>query len=475
MSGKKDLFKNTAIFAISNFSSKLLVFLMLPLYTSVLSTDEYGRADLVIAVTTFLLPLLTLSIADATLRFGMDKRISPQRVFSQSFGVCTVGVILLTIITPVIDQFLFFEVNIVFVLLIGYFSFFAGMFSMMARAIDKVSIVGIAGVVSTLVTVLSNILLLVVFKVGLNGYLISTVLTHLSSCIVLFFGCKLYRFISISEITHPDKAIFKEMILYSIPLIPKNTCWWLIDTANKYILGLKDSTQAVGIYSAATKIPTILTTLQGFFSQAWILSAIDASESSNKVHYYSQYYAFYSTFLFCLSSGLMFVCQVLGQILYSKEFIAASDIVPILIISTFFGGLIGFTSSIFSAIKRTKTVLISTSIGAVTSIILDFLLIPSLGACGAAISNATAYFLIWIIGMILLYRHIKLIVDWKKFISRTLVIVFQAISFFIIKDTLFFYIIQIVCGLLIVVLSFSELKYIVGSLISSLNARKKRK
>ena len=76
----KYLIKNTGILTISNFSSKILVFLLVPLYTSVLSTAEYGTYDLAISTVTLLYPILTVNIVDAVMRFAMDKKYSRNRL-----------------------------------------------------------------------------------------------------------------------------------------------------------------------------------------------------------------------------------------------------------------------------------------------------------------------------------------------------------------------------------------------------------
>ena len=73
MNKSKYLMKNIGILTISNFSSKILVFLLVPLYTSVLSTAEYGSYDLAVSIATLLYPILTLNIVDAVMRFSMDQ------------------------------------------------------------------------------------------------------------------------------------------------------------------------------------------------------------------------------------------------------------------------------------------------------------------------------------------------------------------------------------------------------------------
>ena len=66
------LCKNTAIFAVSSFSTKILSFLFIPIYTAVLSTIEYGTADLINTTGVLLIYILTINIADSVLRFSIE-------------------------------------------------------------------------------------------------------------------------------------------------------------------------------------------------------------------------------------------------------------------------------------------------------------------------------------------------------------------------------------------------------------------
>lgn len=78
----KKLISNTVIFAIGTFSSKVLVFLLMPLYTTVLSNEEYGVTDLLVQTGNLLLPLVSLGIVNAVVRFGLDKSVRKTDVFS---------------------------------------------------------------------------------------------------------------------------------------------------------------------------------------------------------------------------------------------------------------------------------------------------------------------------------------------------------------------------------------------------------
>lgn len=93
---RKFLFKNMGILTISNFSSKILVFLLVPLYTSVLSTTEYGTYDFIISTVGLLYPILTLNIADAVMRFTMDETYSSKKVISVGIKYVSISFIIMT-------------------------------------------------------------------------------------------------------------------------------------------------------------------------------------------------------------------------------------------------------------------------------------------------------------------------------------------------------------------------------------------
>src|SRR5690554_2639165 len=100
MSRYKTLYKNTLIFTISNFTSKLLGFFMLPLYTRVLSREEFGTADLIVLTVGLLLPLLTLSISEGVLRFTLDEKVNKMQVFSFGLKLIFIGYFILLVLFP---------------------------------------------------------------------------------------------------------------------------------------------------------------------------------------------------------------------------------------------------------------------------------------------------------------------------------------------------------------------------------------
>lgn len=93
----KYLIKNTGILAISNFSSKLLVFFLVPIYTSVLSTAEYGTYDLAMSTVLLLYPVLTVNIVDGVMRFQW-KRGGSYKIISIALRFIFVGMFIMTVL-----------------------------------------------------------------------------------------------------------------------------------------------------------------------------------------------------------------------------------------------------------------------------------------------------------------------------------------------------------------------------------------
>ena len=99
------LIKNTVILSFGTFASKLLVFLLLPLYTNYLSTAEYGTADLVTNMANFLIPLFCCGVNEGVLRFSLREKSTEEHTRESVFSTCTVitvlGSILLAFFLPI--------------------------------------------------------------------------------------------------------------------------------------------------------------------------------------------------------------------------------------------------------------------------------------------------------------------------------------------------------------------------------------
>lgn len=388
------LFADTGLFAISNFGSKILTFLLVPLYTSVLTTEEYGSADILVTTVNLLYPILTLSVFDATLRFALNKKYDNKAVFSTSVLLTATATMLLLIATP------FFKgTNNLFG---RYWWYFVGILvttalqmclSNYVKGCNKTKIFAIQGLIYTVVFMLLNIMFLLVVNIGLNGYLLSMIIACAVSCFYMIIASKCY--VDLVPLVF-DKSVCREMLAYSVPMIPTSVAWWINASADKYMILGFIGVSANGLYGVAHKIPTIFSTFSNLFSQAWRISAISTYDEADKQEYYSKVYKMY--FLVCIYGCILltFASQLIARILFKADYYQAWVFVPPLVIAALFEAYAGFLASIYAAAKKTKFLSASTCAGVVINIVLNFALIKLLGVIGAPIATMLSFVIVWL-------------------------------------------------------------------------------
>ena len=402
------LLKNIGLLTISSFGTKLITFFLVPLYTSILTTQEYGTYDLFNTTISLLIPILTINIQDGVLRFslGADREKTAQ-VFS--YGVKLVGVSsLLICIFAWVNQYfcwvkIFAEYPLFFVLLYITTSY-NQIFMNIARGVDRVADLSIAGVISALTGCLLNIWLLVFVKIGLNGYFIAAIGTALAPCIYLGFRLHLGNYLR----RNTDEQLRKDMLAYSAPLVLNAIGWWINSASDRYIVTWICGVAANGIYSVGYKIPSILNVFQTIFNQAWVLSSVKEFDPEDKDGFFVNIYNVYEFLMVGVCALIIIFTRFIARILYAKEFYNAWVYVPFLTISSVFGALSGLIGGVFAAAKDSKIFSISTLVGAAVNTALNIVLVMNIGAIGAAIATAISYTVVWAIRLICVKRHMTL-------------------------------------------------------------------
>ncbi len=407
--------KNTLIFAISSFGTKFLSFLLVPLYTNVLTTEEYGVADLITTTATLLIFVLTINIADAVLRFSIERKSKQEEILSYGIRVIILGTLWcaiglgIVVLVGVLDWPLYYYL---FVLLSFSFTALYQVLTNYLRGIDKVKQVAIAGIISSAAIITGNIIFLLVIRLGIVGYLVSLILGPMVASIYCMIAINEPLVIYLRNFC--DKVTRIEMREYCFPLIFNNVALWINAFLDRYFVTYYKDVGANGIYSVASKIPTILATCYTVFSQAWNLSAIKEFDSDDKDGFFAKTYSVYNALVCVVCSVLILSNIFLAKILYAKKFFMAWQYSSVLLLSVMFNSLTIIIGSVFSAVKETKAIATTTVISAVVNTVLNIFLIPLMGPLGAAIATAAAYFVMWVIRLVLSRKYIKIKNNWLR-------------------------------------------------------------
>lgn len=396
------LIKNFFLLFIGNFVAKVLSFFMVPFYTTYLSTAEYGIADLISTTVLLVLPLFSLLMDEAIMRFALDKGSDKKQVFSIAMSLSCAGFCIAVLLSPILLLFNAIRDYYWYVLLYYVSLWLYNIFSNFVKGLDCVHITTIAGVIHTFTFLGLNILFLAWFKLGIVGYLLAINLSNIIAALFLFFYCKLYS--QLIDIRKLDFKLAHKMVKYSVPIIPDYVSWWFVNCSDRYMLTGLINTSVTGIYSVAYKIPTILTSITSIFASAWKISSVDEFGSDESIKFYNKIFRVYSSVLFILSAVLILVTKPLAAFLFSNDFFQAWKITPLLIVAFVLSSLAIFVGSIFTASKQTKKIFYAPFIGAIVNISFNFILIPAYEGFGAAIATCVGYFVILIINMYNTYK-----------------------------------------------------------------------
>lgn len=407
------LSKNILLFMISGFVPKILTFLLVPIYTRYLTTEEYGISDLISTTVSLLLPIFTLDIQDAVMRFAMDKNYNQKDVFSIAFKIISMGFIIILVGVIVISQ-----TNLI-KLKSSYLFFFCIMYltsainnsvSLFCRGIDKVKVMVVSGILYSIVSVISNIVFLVYLKLGLIGYLIANSLGAVISLVWCFIGANLFSYLKLRT----SRKTLKEMLIYSFPLIFSVLSWWINNASDRYILSWMSGVGIMGLYAVAYKIPSILSVFQNIFIQAWSISAIKDFDKNDTDGFIGNMYTMVNFSMILLCSIIMIGNMIIAKILYLNEFFEAWRFVPPLLISVVFNAMALFIGSIFTAVKDTMTLSVSTILGAIVNVICNFIFIYFFGGYGAAFATLIGFMVTLIMRNIILKKYIDMKINRKR-------------------------------------------------------------
>lgn len=414
----KKLFGNVALFGIGNFVSKILVMLLVPFYTHVLSTEEYGIADGMQSTLLLLVPLLTLNIGEAALRFGIEKgKEKETQGRGDIFHIMLKYVIMADVLVAAVCSLLRIAIG-------GetgtYAVFFAGLFIsnsiyeamiLYCQGCEMVQVMVAGSIICSILVISSNLITLLVIKMGLYGYLISQMVSFLGAAVIMMLCMKFFGYIKKScknrELEIQMRGYGSSMLLYS-------TSSWVNNVLDRYFILALCGAAANGIYAVAYKIPAILMVFQRIFAQAWQISANKSYDDEDSAEFFSGIYKGYQTVMCIGCSALIMLVKIVAYFLFQKDFYEAWVLVPPLLMSVIFGALTGFLGSICLAFKDGKSMGEATGMGALVNIVCNFIGIKLMGPMGAALSTLLSYYIMYEMAYRRVGKYVAFNVNRKK-------------------------------------------------------------
>ncbi len=423
------LAQNTVIFAIGSFGSKILLLLLTRLYSGNINPGDTSTKSLLEQTANFIIPVITFSIAEAVIRYGLDKDYSKKEVFTSACIVELVGAAILLLCSPLLMLLPYTKGYLLFLLAYILASSFRQLCSQFVRARDLTRLFAFDGILATLSLFLYNVLFISVLHLGVHGFMLAVILSDLCSGLFLWFVAKLGRYFDPRRYYNPD--ITKTMLRFSIPMIPTAVLWIITGFSDRaFVRYMEDHAlssdvgdAAAGVYEYSSKVPNLLQMVSTIFFQAWNMSAIKENSSKDKGEFYHRIFSNYQAFMF-LSAALMILliqplCAMLINYNVYPEYARCYIYAPILTISVVMLSFDQFLSSVYVATQKTSHSMWTALIAAGTNIILNILLIYRWGVQGAVIATFASYFVCYLVRIVDTRRLIYFKVSHGRFFLNT--------------------------------------------------------
>lgn len=417
MNREKQLVKNTVIITIGKICTQMISFFLLPLYTSILTTEEYGVVDLLNTLVSLFIPIVTFQIEQAVFRYLIDARNDEEK---------TAKVVSTTVFTVILQCILYLGIFMIVSRWINneYKYFLAtnvvacigsSIMLQISRGLGDNQTYAIGSFITAGVMIIFNVIFIVGFRFGAYGMLTASLLSNIICIIFIFFRKKIYKYLRIKDY---EKDLLKKLWGYSLPLIPNSLSWWVFNSSDRLLVSYFLGMGANGIFAAAHKFSSVYITIYNIFNMTWTESATLHINDEDNSEFFSKITNNMFSLFSCICFGIIAFMPFVFPIMINNAYGDAYFQIPILMLASLGNVGVGLISVVYIAKKKTKEVAKISIMAAVINIIVHLTLIKFVGLYAASISTFVAYYSMLIYRLIDVRKYVKLSID-KKMVLRT--------------------------------------------------------
>lgn len=409
-SRKKKFIRDIGVYAVGNIGSKLITFLLVPFYTHYITDpSRFGYYDLCLTAIFILSPILVFQLNDGGFRFLINTSgDGPERTRIITFVYKTLlrngfVALLLGVVAMFCLSLMYLPYIVAYMIVMSYYDVTV----QLVRGLGDNKLYVSAGILTAFLVALFSVLFLALFGMGIDGIFLANILARgLSMVMIEVQSHLLRRYLRLSE---PTGRVGREILRYSLPILPGILCWYLISSGNKFLiehnLGLTEN----GLYAVAFKFSTILQTLAWIFYQAWQENAIRQYDTPDRDRFFSQVFNNYTYLL----SGLVMIFPFLLRWNYfwltGPEYQDSAQYLYLLAVCAMLYSMASFFDLGYQCSKQTHRAILPFVLAAAVSVVFNLTLIGPFGIYGIIIANLLSYM------VLLVYRA----VDTRKYFSIT--------------------------------------------------------
>ena len=382
----KQFLKSVGIYAVGNIGSKLITFLMIPLYTFFVETSEFGYYDLCLTAVMLLTSFASLQLRDGAFRFLIDSKTDEEktevvsatmRLLSRSLLVFMLLSAIVSFVYPIRCLWLSFGLLVSMALI--------EVFGQMARGVGETK----TFVVSNIISAFSIGALSVVFVVwcgwGITGIFLANIFARLIAVVYIEGRVGLLR--KYFKPTLKNVMLTKKILRYVLPLLPTIMCWWLTTSSDRFFIQHYFSLSDNGIYAVAARFGAIMQIVGAIIFQAWQEMALRQYNSPDRDKFFSEMVNLFIMFMSIAALCFAFGLKIVYPFIVSPEYVAGIVYVFPIIASSVLYALSNILEVGYQCSFETGRALLGVGVSAAVNILLNFVLIQTIGIYGVMVTS----------------------------------------------------------------------------------------
>lgn len=409
MPGFKEILKHSRNYLIANLATKALAFISIPVYTRLLTPNDYGIVSIFLGVVGIMGSIMSFSTDRSVSRYFFDQK-SPED-FKRFVGTSSILALCFFILNSLI-LFIFAEKfgnlvglskNTVYLIIpVSFINVIGLTFEQIYGPLKKSKVIALASVSMVYIGFTLSILLILLFKSDkFFGQILGQILTGILMVIYWIKRIKPYFKISF------DLSYIKYIFTFSVPLIPYALSGVIIEQFGKIAIGSSQSISQAGYYSLALTVGSLVSIAISIAHQAWNPYYFEHMNNRNYKQIDSDFDKIFRITLF-IAIAISAFGKEIGLLLAKKEFSGSLYLIPIFTIGYIFYQFSYAYLRNFGYSKKTYYMTLTVLLSGLLNIILNVLLIKKLGELGAAISFSLSYIFMAIIGWFFNKKFVKL-------------------------------------------------------------------
>ncbi len=419
----KDLFhtaKHTIIYSLGNLSIKLVGFILLPLYTTYLSTAEYGLLAIIEAVSQFAIAVLGFRLATAMLRWATAEKDE----LKQKSIIFTSLLTSIIILIPFIISFIVFASYLseiifdtsdftTYIYLISAFILFEiyNVFILnLLRLRDKSVYYMVIIILKLIINLGFNIYFVAYANIGVNGIMYSMVISS------IIFSIATFPFLLSQIKVKYNIKVAREMFTYGFPLIFATISSMILTLSDRFIIKHVYSLSEVGIYNLGYKISSVINVvIIQSFQMGFLPIAFKKFDQEGAKEFFAKVLTYFTFILVLAVITISFYSkEVIILLSENPEYFEAYKLVPIISYTFLIKGIYYIFSLGLHFVKKTKYNSFIVLIGALINVLLNYMLIPALSIYGAALASVFSSVVIMLLYYYYSQREYKIYYDLKR-------------------------------------------------------------